>query len=199
MLNRPSTNYKLYRSGFSGRTNLIDANGYRLNVGIVLANDRGQVFLGKRINQNAWQFPQGGLDAQENLEATVYRELWEEVGLEHDKVEIVGHTRQWLKYKLPKKLIRSSTPLCIGQKQKWFLLKLRGEDSDIQLTRGQKPEFDDWQWVNYWFPLSQVIHFKREVYRRALKELAPMFYGVAVKNMATKTLNNIMLDRSSKY
>ena len=171
---------------------MIDANGYRLNVGIVLANSMGKVFLGKRVNQNAWQFPQGGLDEKEDIEDTVYRELWEEVGLERDKVVIVGHTRQWLKYKLPKKLIRTTKPLCIGQKQKWFLLRLRGVDTDIRLNLGKKPEFDDWQWVNYWFPLSQVIHFKREVYRRALKELAPMFFGVGSKGSPAKALNSIM-------
>ncbi len=170
---------------------MIDANGYRLNVGIVIANASGQVFLGKRINQNAWQFPQGGLNDQENLEATVFRELLEEVGLEQNKVHIVGHTRQWLKYKLPKKLIRSTEPLCIGQKQKWFLLRLTGNDADINLNVGKKPEFDDWKWVNYWFPLSQVVHFKREVYRRALKELAPLFYGNSVKYGTVKNLNSI--------
>jgi putative (di)nucleoside polyphosphate hydrolase len=171
---------------------LIDANGYRLNVGIILANHLGKVFLGKRLNQNAWQFPQGGLDLQENLEEAVYRELWEEVGLTRDKVEIIGYTRQWLKYKLPKKLIRSTKPTCIGQKQKWFLLKLIGEDSDINLTANGKPEFDGWQWVNYWFALSQVIHFKREVYRRALKELAPVFFGLTTKGSPAKSLNNIL-------
>ncbi len=171
---------------------MIDANGYRLNVGIILASSDGKVFLGKRVNQDAWQFPQGGLDEQENIEETVYRELFEEVGLERDKVEIVGHTRQWLKYKLPKKLIRSTKPLCIGQKQKWFLLRFIGKDEDIRLNIGKKPEFDDWQWVNYWFPLSKVIHFKRDVYRRALKELAPMFFGITGKTSVTKNLNSIM-------
>lgn len=173
-------------------TKVIDANGYRLNVGIILANSEGKVFLGKRINQNAWQFPQGGLDDQENINETVLRELLEEVGLERDKVEIVGHTRQWLKYKLPKKLIRSTKPTCIGQKQKWFLLRLTGQDSDIRLNMSVKPEFDDWEWVNYWFALSQVIHFKREVYRRALKELAPLFFKSANKVGGSKTLQNIM-------
>lgn len=171
---------------------MIDANGYRLNVGIILCNSSGKVFLGKRLNQNAWQFPQGGLDAEEHIEDTVFRELWEEIGLEKDKVEILGHTRQWLKYKLPKKLIRTTKPTCIGQKQKWFLLKLTGEDSDINLNLGAKPEFDDWEWVNYWFPLSQVIHFKREVYRRALKELAPIFFKLQIKGGAAKSLNNIL-------
>lgn len=170
---------------------MIDANGYRLNVGIILANGSGKVFLGKRVNQNAWQFPQGGLDLDENLEETVFRELWEEVGLENDKVEIISHTRQWLKYKLPRKLIRSSKPTCIGQKQKWFLLKMLGEDNDFKLNASGKPEFDDWRWVSYWYPLSQVIHFKRDVYRRALKELAPMHFSLPGKP-TIKSLDNIM-------
>ncbi len=171
---------------------MIDANGYRLSVGIVIANSANQVFLGKRINQNAWQFPQGGLDEEEDIEATVFRELWEEVGLERDMVEIVGHTRQWLKYKLPKKLIRTTEPRCIGQKQKWFLLRLHGTDDDIRLHIGNKPEFDDWRWVNYWFALSKVIHFKRDVYRRALKELSPIFFANNSKGSPAKLLNNIM-------
>jgi putative (di)nucleoside polyphosphate hydrolase len=171
---------------------MIDANGYRLNVGIVLCNSEGKVFLGKRVNQNAWQFPQGGLDDQEDIETTVFRELYEEVGLERDKVKIIGHTRQWLKYKLPKKLIRTTKPTCIGQKQKWYLLKLIGQDSDIKLNMSEKPEFDSWQWVNYWYPLSQVIHFKREVYRRALKELAPAFLGLNYKIGSAKMLQNIL-------
>ena len=192
MLSRPTAIYIMQKNMAKREIKLIDANGYRLNVGIILANSSGKVFLGKRINQNAWQFPQGGLDEQENLEEAVFRELWEEVGLTRDKVEIIGHTRQWLKYKLPRKLIRSSKPTCIGQKQKWFLLKLIGEDADINLAAGIKPEFDGWEWVSYWFALSQVIHFKREVYRRALKELAPLFFGLNAKGVAAKSLNNIL-------
>lgn len=188
------TKCKLYHAQIMAKreTYVIDANGYRLNVGIVLANQTGKVFLGKRIKQNAWQFPQGGLDDQENLEEAVFRELLEEVGLTRDKVEIIGHTRQWLKYKLPKRLIRSTKPTCIGQKQKWFLLKFIGLDSDIDLAASIKPEFDGWEWVNYWFPLSQVIHFKREVYRRALKELAPIFFGLSEKNLGARSLDNLM-------
>ena len=171
---------------------MIDQNGYRLNVGIVLASPDGRVFYGKRIRQDAWQFPQGGLNEDEDITDGVYRELWEEVGLQHDKVEILGHTRQWLRYRIPKKLIRStSKPVCIGQKQKWYLLKLTGRDQDIHLAAAEKPEFDDWQWVNYWYPLSQVIHFKREVYRRALKELAPIFFQHVVKGGGARSLDPI--------
>lgn len=172
---------------------MIDANGYRLNVGIILANSTcTKVFLGKRVNQNAWQFPQGGLDDQEDIEAAVLRELYEEVGLTSDKVQIIGHTRQWMKYKLPKKLIRTTKPTCIGQKQKWYLLKLIGQDSDIQLNVSAKPEFDAWEWVNYWYPLSEVIHFKREVYRRSLKELAPIFFNLNYKVGSARMLQNIL-------
>lgn len=171
---------------------MIDENGYRLNVGIVLANADGRVFLGKRIHQNAWQFPQGGLNDNETLHDAVYRELWEEVGLTRDKVELIGETRQWLRYKLPKKLIRTtSSPICIGQKQKWFLLRLTGQDQDIHLDAGVKPEFDGWEWVNYWFPLSQVIHFKRDVYRRALKELSPFIFQIPAKGGAIRSIGRI--------
>lgn len=170
---------------------MIDDNGYRLNVGIILAA-KGKLFLGKRIHQNAWQFPQGGLQENESLEDTVHRELWEEVGLHADKVQILAQTKNWLKYKIPKKLIRStSKPVCIGQKQKWFLLKFIGQDQDFNLAAGVKPEFDDWMWVNYWFPLSQVIHFKREVYRQALKEFAPIFTQTWVKGGGVRTLTKI--------
>ena len=171
---------------------MIDANGFRFNVGIILANDKGQVFWGKRINQDAWQFPQGGINEGEELEAAVKRELWEEVGLQSDKVTVMGHTGHWLRYKLPRRLIRDTKPVCVGQKQKWYLLKLTGTDSDICLDKSGKPEFDGWQWVNYWYPLRQVISFKREVYRRALRELAPLFFETTVRGGRTRPLNYLL-------
>lgn len=171
---------------------MIDEYGYRVNVGIVLAGDHGKVFFGKRIRQNAWQFPQGGLQDNESPEDAVYRELWEEVGLQRDQVELLAQTRHWLKYKIPQKLIRStSKPLCIGQRQKWFLLKFIGVDADVKLDAAPKPEFDDWAWVNYWFPLSQVIHFKREVYRQALREFAPILWQTHSKGGVTRTLSKL--------
>ncbi|NND68665.1 MAG: RNA pyrophosphohydrolase, partial [Halioglobus sp.] len=88
-------------------------------------------------------------------------------------VEVLGTTRGWLRYRLPERYIRKDQkPLCVGQKQKWFLLKLLEEDSAVRLDLNDSPEFDHWQWVSYWYPLNQVISFKREVYRRAMKELA---------------------------
>ena len=153
---------------------VIDSDGFRPNIGIVLANDRGQVLWARRVGgQNAWQFPQGGINDGESPKQALYRELQEEVGLEQDAVEVLGSTRGWLRYRLPRRFIRKGqNPVCIGQKQKWFLLRMTAEDSAVRLDLNGKPEFDHWQWVSYWYPLNQVISFKREVYRRAMKELA---------------------------
>jgi putative (di)nucleoside polyphosphate hydrolase len=156
------------------RLEVIDADGFRANVGIVLANDRGQVLWARRVGgRDAWQFPQGGIDSGESPEQALYRELHEEVGLSRDAVEVLGSTRGWLRYRLPRRFIRKGQkPLCIGQKQKWFLLRMLEDDAAVRLDRSGKPEFDHWQWVSYWYPLEQVIAFKREVYRKAMKELA---------------------------
>lgn len=151
---------------------MIDSRGFRPNVGIIICNSRGQVLWAKRIGQEAWQFPQGGIRHGERLQHAMFRELKEEVGLEPEDVEIIASTKGWLYYQLPKNLIRQhSNPVCIGQKQKWYLLGLRAQEDKIDLTTNGTPEFDDWEWVSFWYPLSQVIDFKREVYRQALKEL----------------------------
>ena len=153
---------------------MIDSEGFRANVGIILANSRGDLLWARRFGQDGWQFPQGGIQQGETPEQALFRELEEEIGLTQKDVEIVGCTRGWLRYKLPQRLLRKdSRPLCIGQKQKWFLLKMLAEDSDVTVDHGHKPEFDSWRWVSYWYPLGQVITFKRDVYRRALKELSP--------------------------
>ncbi len=152
---------------------MIDSKGFRPNVGIIICNSRGQLLWAKRIGQDAWQFPQGGIKQGEDPQQALYRELKEEVGLVPEDVEIVAATQDWLYYQLPKNLIRQhSSPICIGQKQKWYLLRLRSDEQRIDLRSNGSPEFDDWQWVSFWYPLSQVIDFKREVYRQALKELS---------------------------
>jgi len=153
---------------------VIDSDGFRPNVGIMLANDQGQLLWARRVGgHDAWQFPQGGISAGESPEQALYRELHEEVGLSPDAVELLAATKGWLRYRLPRRFIREGQkPLCIGQKQKWFLLRLLETDAAVQLHLNDKPEFDHWQWVSYWYPLNQVISFKREVYRRAMKELA---------------------------
>lgn len=152
---------------------MIDSEGFRANVGIMIANAKGELLWARRVGQDAWQFPQGGIQEGESPEQALFRELKEEVGLTDKDVEVMACTRGWLRYRLPQRLLRrDSKPLCIGQKQKWFLLRMLADDTDIRFDNDEKPEFDSWQWVSYWYPLGQVIPFKREVYRRALKELA---------------------------
>ncbi|WP_027967215.1 RNA pyrophosphohydrolase [Halomonas halocynthiae] len=154
---------------------MIDADGFRPNVGIIIANDQGQLLWARRVGQNAWQFPQGGINASETPKQALFRELQEEIGLTADDVEVLACTRGWLRYRLPRRMVRThSRPVCIGQKQKWFLLRIRCHDDRVCVSRGPaKPEFDDWRWVSYWYPLGQVVAFKREVYRCALRELSP--------------------------
>ncbi len=157
---------------------MIDADGYRPNVGIILSNSDGRVLWARRIGQQGWQFPQGGIkDGEEPLQA-LYRELREEIGLQAHQVEVIGSTRGWLRYRLPKRFLRRDCkPMCIGQKQIWFLLRLRAADQDVRLDLGDIPEFDGWRWVDYWHPLREVVAFKRDVYRLALEELAPLLPG----------------------
>lgn len=151
---------------------MIDIDGYRANVGIIICNDQRQVIWAKRLNQNAWQFPQGGIDANESTIDAMYRELWEETGLKTQHVALIKETETWYRYKIPKRMIRhNSVPVCIGQKQKWFLLQLQARESDIDLAATKKPEFDDWKWVDFWWPCQQVVSFKRRIYQCALNEL----------------------------
>ncbi len=152
---------------------MIDDEGFRQGVGIILVNARRQVFFAKRIGKEAWQFPQGGIKDAETPEEAMFRELKEEIGLQAEDVKILSSTRRWLRYRLPKRLVRHySKPLCIGQKQKWFLLQLKSNESRINLMASDSPEFDSWAWVSYWYPLTQVVAFKRRVYNLAMKEFA---------------------------
>ncbi|MGD8484958.1 MAG: RNA pyrophosphohydrolase [Thioalkalispiraceae bacterium] len=154
---------------------VIDKEGYRANVGIVLSNTPGQLFWARRIGEDAWQFPQGGIREHETPEEALFRELNEEIGLQAEDVNIIGCTRDWLRYELPKGLIRrENKPLCIGQKQRWFLLELVSHESRVQLDAGEKPEFDQWRWVEHSRPAREVVEFKRAVYQQALDELLPL-------------------------
>lgn len=154
---------------------MIDADGFRPNVGIILANAVPQVLWAKRIRQEAWQFPQGGIQRNETPEQALYRELNEELGLKPEHVEVLGVTSDWLRYRLPSRLIRRGRhPVCIGQKQKWFLLRMKCEECLVNFNATEHPEFDGWRWVDYWQPVQDVVAFKREVYRGALNQLAPL-------------------------
>lgn len=157
--------------------NMLDREGYRPNVGIILTNQRNEVFWGKRIREHSWQFPQGGIKKGESPEEAMFRELYEEVGLKPEHVRILGRTRDWLRYDVPRQWVRREwRGTYMGQKQIWFLLRLTGRDSDVCLRATDKPEFDAWRWNSYWVPLESVIEFKRAVYERALIELARLIF-----------------------
>ena len=152
---------------------MIDRDGYRPNVGIIICNWKNEVFWGKRIKEHSWQFPQGGIKAGETPERAMFRELHEEVGLGSEHVRILGRTRDWLRYEVPTHFIRrDARGHYRGQKQIWFLLQLTGRDCDMNLRATDHPEFDAWRWNDYWVPLEAVIEFKRDVYQLALNELA---------------------------
>lgn len=152
---------------------MLDRDGFRPNVGIILLNQRSQVFWGKRIRTHSWQFPQGGIDRGENPEQAMYRELHEEVGLLPQHVNVLARTRDWLRYEVPDRFIRrDARGHYKGQKQIWFLLQLVGHDWDLNLRATDHPEFDAWRWNDYWVPLDVVVEFKRGVYEMALTELS---------------------------
>ncbi|WP_372824819.1 RNA pyrophosphohydrolase [Polaromonas sp.] len=152
---------------------MLDRDGFRPNVGIILLNQRSQVFWGKRIRTHSWQFPQGGIDRGENPEQAMFRELHEEVGLLPQHVQVLARTRDWLRYEVPDRFIRrDARGHYKGQKQIWFLLQLVGHDWDLNLRATDHPEFDAWRWNDYWVPLDVVVEFKRGVYEMALTELS---------------------------
>ncbi len=154
----------------------IDEQGYRANVGIILIDPESRVLIAGRRGRGGWQFPQGGIRPEEPVEAAMFRELHEEVGLERADVEVVGATEGWLRYRLPDRYIRRErTPLCIGQKQRWYLLLLH-RASNLRFDCSPEPEFDRCRWVDYWRPVKEVVYFKRPVYVRALQELAPLAF-----------------------
>ncbi len=152
---------------------MVDLDGFRPNVGIVVTGEQGKLLWAKRVGQDAWQFPQGGIQRGESPEEACYRELYEELGLTEADVEIVARTQGWLRYRLPLRFIRRGKhPLCIGQKQKWFLLRLKTHTDSISFNATGHPEFDGWRWVDWDLPEKEVVFFKRSVYRRALRQLS---------------------------
>ena len=141
---------------------MIDFDGYRPNVGIVICNRKGQVLWAKRYGQNSWQFPQGGINDNESAEQAMYRELYEEVGLQPKDVKVLYASKHWLRYKLPKRLLRyDSKPMCIGQKQRWFLLQLVSDETNINMNTTKSPEFDGWRWVSFGIPYVRLCPLRK--------------------------------------
>ncbi len=159
---------------------MIDPDGYRPNVGIVLMRPDGCVFWARRVRRDGWQFPQGGMNTDETPVEAMYRELQEETGLLPEHVEVLGATPGWLRYRLPARAIRhDEKQVCIGQKQVWFLLRMNCGEEQLCLDATDKPEFDHWRWVDFWYPVEHVVMFKRSVYARALSHLSQAAQDVA--------------------
>ena len=159
---------------------MVDPDGYRPNVGIVLMHADGRLFWARRVNRDGWQFPQGGMNTDETPLEAMFRELREETGLLPEHVDVLGSTPGWLRYRLPRRCVRrGNRPVCIGQKQVWFLLRLNCDEAEVRLDLTEKPEFDSWRWVDFWYPAEHVVSFKREVYVRALQHLAAAARAVA--------------------
>ena len=149
---------------------IIDYKGYRRGVGIVISDGRGRVLFARRRDHRGWQFPQGGVRPGEAPRNAMYRELQEELGLEPQHVRELARMRSWVSYRLPQRYRRSGTPVCIGQKQLWWLLRLESGEEEVRPDWADEPEFDDWKWVDYWHPVREVVFFKRDVYREVLTE-----------------------------
>ena len=132
---------------------MLDLDGYRPNVGMVIFNRKGQVLWARRVRQNSWQFPQGGVKEDESEEQAMYRELYEEMGLREQDVYIVQTSRHHYRYRIPKRMLES-------------------------FNQGRHPEFDGWRWVSYWYPVRNAVPFKRDVYRKILTEFAPAALGL---------------------
>ena len=181
---------------------MIDSEGYRANVGIVITNNKQQVLLAKRFKQDSWQLPQGGIDSGESELDALFRELNEEVGLSREHVRVIAKTPKWLRYELPDCHVRrKQKPVCIGQKQVWFLLELTSNENKITLDSHNEIEFDDWQLVDYWRPIEDVIDFKKPIYEDMLKALAPVLFNNQHKipSQYSRPLkcSAIMLDKQS--
>ncbi len=150
---------------------------YRAGVGIVLLNDRGLVFVGRRVDTpGAWQMPQGGIDRGETPREAAIRELAEETGT--DKAELIAESRGWLSYDLPPAIAaRVWRGRYRGQRQKWFVFRFTGSDADIDIASAH-PEFDAWKWAPPGEIADQIVPFKRALYRALLEEFSE-FLGPA--------------------
>jgi putative (di)nucleoside polyphosphate hydrolase len=151
---------------------------YRRNVGAVLFNQDGRVFVARRADlpnaegsPGGWQLPQGGIDADEDPRQALLRELEEEIGTA--RAEIIGEHPEWLTYDLPRELIGVALGgRYRGQRQRWFALRFAGEDSDIRLDLDPHPEFDAWRWADLSELPALAVDFKQPIYEVLAKSFA---------------------------
>jgi putative (di)nucleoside polyphosphate hydrolase len=143
----------------------------RTGVGIIVLNSKNQVFVAKRKDNpvDKWQMPQGGVDLGESLQDAMYRELFEETSI--SKIEILKELNYWLEYELPQNLLGIIWKGKFrGQKQKWFIVRYLGSDSEININT-KKPEFIEWKWLDVNKLTSVIVDFKKNVYEKLVVEL----------------------------
>lgn len=153
---------------------------YRRNVGVMLVNEKGEVFVGQRIDSEvpAWQMPQGGIDDGETPRDAALRELLEETGVSPELVTVEAETDGWIPYDLPHDIVpRIWKGRFKGQEQKWFLLRFHGTDEQVQIDADDHQEFSEWRWLPPGELVANIVPFKREVYARVVEEFAPHLEG----------------------
>jgi len=153
---------------------------YRKNVGLIVLNQKDKLLLCRRKDQKTWQFPQGGIDSGESPQAAAFRELFEEVGIHKREVKVVKKSDHWFDYDLPEKYQKRSDTMrkFKGQTQKWFMFKANTE-LNVSLCNDVQQEFVDYKWVSFWYPLSHIVLFKKDVYQNVLNEFLPTYIKIA--------------------
>ena len=149
-----------------------NSKDYRPNVGMMIINQKKEIFVGKRIDHpsNFWQMPQGGIDAQEIPSIAALREMDEEVGIKKNKVDLLTESKDWYYYSIPSDLAKTLWKgKYKGQRQKWFLYKFKGTEKDINIHT-EHPEFSDYKWVTKDFLVPNIVPFKKKIYEKLLSE-----------------------------